>query len=139
MDINILFVDDEKNNLLGFKANFRCDFNVFLASNIDEAVDFIKNNDIQVVVCDLKMPLNGITVLQQLTNIKPNIVKILLTAYSNLADSVDAINKAHIYYYATKPYIFTELKEMIIDSYKFYMLTTLSKDFIEDVNKKMGY
>ncbi len=139
MNVNILYLDDEKNNLLGFKANFRFDFNIYLASDIGEAIIFMKNNDIQVVVCDLKMPVNGIDALQQLTLIKPNVVKILLTAYSNLTDSIDAINKAHIYYYITKPYVAEDLKEKILESYKFYMFTTLSKDFIEDVNKKLGY
>jgi response regulator RpfG family c-di-GMP phosphodiesterase len=138
-NINVLYIDDEQNNLNSFKANFRFDFNVFLTSDLSDATQILKDNDIQVVVCDLKMPVNGIDMLQQLTCIKPNIVKILLTAYSDISDVVNAINSAHIYYYINKPFEYLFLKEKIIDSYKHYMLTTLSKDFIEIVNRKFGY
>ncbi len=39
--IKILYVDDELNNLVGFKASFRLDYHVLVAENTSEAVDLL--------------------------------------------------------------------------------------------------
>ena len=45
-EISVLYLDDELDNLASFKANFRREFNVFTASNVEAAMEIIKNNEI---------------------------------------------------------------------------------------------
>jgi hypothetical protein len=55
--IKILYIDDEQNNLNGFKATFRFDYTVYIASNTAIAYEFLRDhNDISVVLCDQRMP-----------------------------------------------------------------------------------
>ena len=42
--IKILYVDDEVNNLIGFKASFRFDYKIFTASNIPEAFQHLNQH-----------------------------------------------------------------------------------------------
>ncbi|MEO8760124.1 MAG: response regulator, partial [Bacteroidia bacterium] len=54
--INVLYVDDEENNLAAFKASFRRHFNVFTAISADEGKIILNKNDIQVLITDQRMP-----------------------------------------------------------------------------------
>ena len=66
---NILYVDDELNNLKAFQASFRRDYNVFTASNGDDGLKIFEENDIQVIVTDQRMPgMTGVQFLQHLSD-----------------------------------------------------------------------
>ena len=55
--INVLYVDDEVNNLEAFRATFRRDFNVFTAISAKEAEAILDaNNDIHILITDQRMP-----------------------------------------------------------------------------------
>jgi len=54
--INILYVDDEANNLMSFKATFRIKYNVFTAISGEEAKKILDNNDIHIIITDQRMP-----------------------------------------------------------------------------------
>ena len=47
-DVSILYIDDETNNLVAFKANFRRDFKIFTTESVEEALSILKKNDIQI-------------------------------------------------------------------------------------------
>ncbi len=55
--IKVLYVDDEVNNLLGFKASFRMNFDILIALNTEEALaHLIKYSDIRIIFSDQRMP-----------------------------------------------------------------------------------
>ncbi len=54
--IQLLYVDDEPNNLISFKAAFRRDFNVFVAESGLEGQEILKNNATSIVITDQRMP-----------------------------------------------------------------------------------
>ncbi len=56
--IKILYIDDEMDNLTGFKATLRLDYQVFTAVNIPGAMEHLeKHPDIRVIFCDQRMPV----------------------------------------------------------------------------------
>ncbi|MFD2144748.1 hypothetical protein [Mucilaginibacter antarcticus] len=56
--IKILYIDDEMDNLVGFKATLRLDYQIFTAVNIPGAMEHLeKHPDIRVIFCDQRMPL----------------------------------------------------------------------------------
>ncbi len=64
---NILYVDDEVNNLNSFRAALRRNYNVFTAQSGEEGLEIFSHNDIQVIVTDQRMPgMTGVQFLQQL-------------------------------------------------------------------------
>lgn len=111
MKHRILYVDDELDNLIGFKAVYRREYKVYTAQSGQEALDILSQHPIDLVVSDQRMPkMTGVELLEQVRKLYPNVIRMILTGYSELQSVVDAINKGKIYYYFTKPLDVENLK-----------------------------
>ncbi|MEZ4687564.1 MAG: histidine kinase [Bacteroidia bacterium] len=107
----MLYVDDEKQNLIAFKAAFRMHYQVHIAGSGGEALEILSNNQVDIVVTDQRMPeMTGVQLLMQVRDHYPNTIRMVLTGFSDMAAIVDAINKGSIYYYISKPWKEDELK-----------------------------
>lgn len=111
----ILFVDDEKHNLLAFKANFRREFDVLTAQSAQEGKAIMENQEnIQVVISDQRMPdETGVEFLEFVKNEHPQSVRMLLSAYTDTPALMDAINKAQVFSYMSKPFDRDNIKSTI--------------------------
>ena len=119
--INVLYLDDEENNLFSFKATFRFKYNVFTALTGAEALDIIRKNDIQIIITVQRMPeMTGVEFLEKVIEIKPDPMRILLTGYTDMGAVVDAINKGKIFHYLNKPWREEELTETISRAFEIY-------------------
>lgn len=109
--INILYLDDEEQNLLSFSTLFRREYNIFTANTAQKAVDFLNTHDIQIILSDQKMPeLSGVEFFENIRHEFPDAVRILITGYADMDAVIDAINRGQIYRYITKPWDNNELK-----------------------------
>ena len=100
---NILIIDDEEKlrNLLAKIISYE-GFEVHQAESCKTALKKMELFDIDVVICDVKLPDgNGVELSKELKNKYPLIEIILLTAYGNIPDSVQAI-KNGAFDYITK-------------------------------------
>lgn len=112
--INVLYVDDEENNLISFTASFRRDFNVFTSSSAKESETILANNNIHVLITDQRMPDTlGTELLADAVRKYPNQSRILLTGYTDIEALIDAVNNGQIFKYLTKPWNEDLLKECI--------------------------
>ncbi len=108
--ITILYVDDEMNNLISFKAVFRIKYNVLTAISGEEAIKILRNNLINIIITDQRMPnMTGVEFLESILNEYPDPIRILLTGYADMNAVVDAVNKGKIFHYLTKPWNEEEL------------------------------
>lgn len=134
-EISILYVDDEANNLVAFKANFRRDYNIFTTESVDEAFTFLRENKIQIVITDQRMPgKTGVEFLQDVIKEFPNPIRILLTGYSDIEVVIDSINKGQVFRYITKPFNELELKMTIDNAMEVYNLREENKNLIEKLS-----
>lgn len=79
---NVLVIDDELKNLSAFKGQFRQKANILTASNKEEALSIVNNNDIDIVFCDYKMGnISGADILKEIVNLYPNIKRVIVTGY----------------------------------------------------------
>jgi putative nucleotidyltransferase with HDIG domain len=110
-DHTVLFVDDEVNILKALKRLLRSeDMNVLCASRGQEALDLLDKNPAQVVVSDQRMPeMTGSHVRER----RPDVVRMMLTGYTEMDVAVDAINRGEIYRLITKPWNDDELRATI--------------------------
>ena len=116
--ISILYVDDEENNLFSFKATFRLKYKVFTAISGAEAIGLVKNNPIDIIITDQRMPeMTGVEFLEKIIKIDAAPMRILLTGYTDMAAVVDAVNKGKIFHYLNKPWSEKELDETIQRAY----------------------
>src|SRR5581483_642479 len=103
----VLYVDDEEKSLKYFKETFGDPFTILTASNAEEGFRILKENidRIAILVTDQRMPgEKGVQLLEKARQIKPRILRILVTAYSDLETAIDSVNTGAIYKYITKPW-----------------------------------
>lgn len=134
--INVLYVDDEIDNLNAFTAYFRRHFNVFTAESAMEGKKILENkeNNIQIVLTDQRMPeITGVDFLASLVKDSPTIMRILVTGYADLATVIDAINKGEVYRYVSKPWDNVELKNLILQAFEVYDLRKKNKKLTDDL------
>ncbi|MDA3955035.1 MAG: response regulator [Bacteroidales bacterium] len=113
----ILYVDDEELNLTLFQLNFKKRFNVLLAESGLEGLEMLKrNNNIVVVISDMKMPgMNGIEFIKLARKEFPKIRFFLLTGYEINEEIADALNDRLIHKYFRKPFNKSEIEEAILE------------------------
>ncbi len=125
--IKVLYVDDEMNNLIGFKASLRIDYQIFIAHHVDEAYQHLQENpDIKVIFCDQRMPgKNGVEFFEEMRVLHPLPIRILLTAYADIEAVIDAINRGHVFRYVKKPWIEADIVSAIKEGVKFYEASSM--------------
>ncbi|MBA3830003.1 MAG: response regulator [Taibaiella sp.] len=130
--INILYVDDEENNLMSFKAAFRIKYNVTTALGAEEALIIVQTKPIDIIITDQRMPnMTGVEFLEKVIEINPAPMRILLTGYADMNAVVDAVNKGKIFHYLSKPWNEEELDLTINRAYEVYQQAEETKQMSE--------
>ena len=133
--INILYVDDEQNNLVSFKATFRIKYNIHTAISGEDAIKILRANPIDIIITDQRMPnMTGVEFLESILEEYPDPMRILLTGYADLNAVIDAVTKGKIFHYLTKPWNEEELDLTIKRAFEVY---TLRKDE-KELTEKLG-
>lgn len=113
-EYSILIIDDEeaqRNVLSGYLQ--KKGFKVYSASSGNEGVDVVKNNLIDIVLSDYKMPdKTGLEVLEEVKRLNPEISFVILTAYGTVENAVQAM-RLGAYDYISKPVDLDELDLLI--------------------------
>ncbi len=100
----ILLVDDEKLILEMLKDVFSPHYTVVTAQGGEEALEVLARRQVDVIITDQRMPrMSGTQLLEKSLAINPKIVKIILSAYTDTADILSAINVCRINHYLVKP------------------------------------
>ena len=129
---NILYIDDEIENLSGFKYVFKKYYNIFTASTAKEGVKLLRNNKIKVLISDQRMPkMTGVQLLELAATEFPKVYRIILTAYTDVQDIILAINKGKIYQFIRKPWDKDEVKIIIDNAIKSYNLKEENENLFE--------
>lgn len=111
MSYKILIVDDEPANLRVLERLFRDYYEVLVANSGADALELLTRHDVAVLITDQRMPeMTGIELLKQTVSLRPRMVRIILTGYTDVEAMVEAINCGHVYRYVTKPWNNDELR-----------------------------
>ncbi len=111
----ILVVDDEPDNLDLLYRTFYRDYRVLRANSGLAALELlVKEEDVSVIISDQRMPMMSGTEFLSLTATQyPDIIRIILTGYTDVEDLVEAINAGKVFKYVTKPWEAEELKTVV--------------------------
>lgn len=111
---SILVVDDEPEILYSLRGLLRMEFEVHTAESGREAIQILKQQPIQVVMSDQRMPeMTGVELLNQVQGEYPDAIRMVFTGYSDIKAVIDAINQGHIFRYITKPWDPDELRAVL--------------------------
>jgi adenylate cyclase len=131
---HILYVDDELNNLISFKATFRQHYTLHIAKSAEEGLEILKKHPIQAIVTDQRMPeVTGVQFLEQVIPQYPDTVRMILTGFSDIADIIKAINTGQVFRYITKPWDYHELKMTLDNALHMYTLQQSNKQRLTDL------
>ena len=119
--ITVIYVDDEENNLISFKATFRIKYKVLTAISAEEAIKLLETRPVEIIITDQRMPnITGVEFLEKILERFPDPIRILLTGYTDMSAVIDAVNKGKIYHYLSKPWNEEELDMTIQGAYEVY-------------------
>ena len=135
-DYPILFVDDEKFNLQAFRLSFKRDFTIFTAQVPSEAFEILKREPIAVALIDQVMPvMTGVELLQRIQREYPDIIRVLITGYTDIEAVIAAINKGEVYRYAKKPWSYIELRNLLRTCIDTYYQRMRNKKLVKDLQE----
>ncbi|MDY6786162.1 MAG: response regulator [Cyanobacteriota bacterium] len=111
----ILVVDDEIDHLELLYRTFYLTYRVLQAQSGMEALDILeREQDIAVIISDQKMPrMSGTEFLRRAAAQYPDIMRILLTGYTDVENLVEAINSGQVFKYVTKPWNLESIQEIV--------------------------
>lgn len=121
----VLYVDDEEKSLKYFNRAFSDTFRIFTATNAADGYRLLEDHqeEIGVVMTDQRMPgEQGVQFLERARRLRPQIIRILATAYADLDAAIGAVNSGAIYKYVTKPWDVPQLETTLRRSLEFFMV-----------------
>jgi putative nucleotidyltransferase with HDIG domain len=136
----ILFVDDEVNTLSAFRRLFFNHDELEILTARD-GVDGLKilglNNDIDLVISDMRMPqLKGSDFLTYVKDKYPNMLRVMLTGYADMATTLEAINKGEVYRFLTKPWNDEDLKITVLKALEYADLKKRNEEMSKIIWRK---
>jgi sigma-B regulation protein RsbU (phosphoserine phosphatase) len=132
----ILYLDDERDNLIVFNSAFRREYEVHLASSGQEGLEILKEHEIMVIITDQRMPgMTGIQFLEKIIPVYPHCIRMILTGFSDIEAIIQAINTGRVYRYITKPWNKEELKMNIDKAIEIYQLRYQNLKLIRDLQE----
>jgi two-component system, NtrC family, sensor kinase len=135
---NILIVDDEKSILSAMKRSLSdTGHEIFVAQTTVEALMLLEKSDLDVVIADYQLTnSNGAELLQMLSHRWPHVARILLTGYNSFNIAKEAINRAGVFKFITKPWDDGELRLVIDAAIKRSRLIRRNLELIKEIDQQ---
>ncbi len=121
----VLFVDDEEKILSSLKRGLLDEpYDTLFANSGQQAIEILEQKKVHVLVTDMRMPeMLGIELLRIVKEKYPDIIRIVLSGFTQVTTLLTAINQGEIYKYITKPWnLEEEFKPAIRQAVEYYNL-----------------
>jgi len=134
----ILYIDDEQINLGNFRQAFGDHYCLYTASSAEQARQILnKEGEMALVITDQRMPgTSGIELLTRIASDYPDTVRIILTAYTDAREIIEAINRGHVFRYIVKPWDENDLGLSIRSAAELYKLSKQNAALLEELEEK---
>ncbi len=119
----VLYVDDEEKSLKNFERAFGHQFKVLTAPSAIEGIKLMEQHvdDLAILITDQMMPGHkGVWLLDKARQLKPSVLRILATAYSDLDAVIQAVNTGAIFHYITKPWDPAQLENTLRHGFQLF-------------------
>ncbi|NQY67489.1 MAG: sigma-54-dependent Fis family transcriptional regulator, partial [Flavobacteriales bacterium] len=135
----ILIIDDEKSIRNSLRDILEYEkFEIDDAENGKSGLEFIRNNQYDLVLCDIKMPaMDGIEVLERINILNPDLPIIMVSGHGTLDTAVDAIKKG-AFDFIQKPLDLNRLLVSVRNALDRNTLVTETKQLKKKISKTMN-
>ena len=111
---NILYVDDEEDNLLAFRSVFRRFFNVYTATSGDDAIALLARHPVHLILSDQRMPgMTGVELCENVMKSHPESIRMIVTGYSEMKPINEAMEAGKVADCIVKPWNVEELRAVL--------------------------
>ncbi|MBM4387126.1 MAG: response regulator [Deltaproteobacteria bacterium] len=133
----VLIVDDDEENLVVLETALEEKYRIYGANSGAEAIELLRKEDIDVIISDQRMPeITGVDLFRESLKIKPDTVRIILTAYSDTSAMLDAINKGEVFRFLIKPWDRDALFATLEDAFDRLRTGRAIRRLVDIVNEK---
>ncbi len=133
---SILVTDDNLTTLKTLSAGLEeMGYQVTTAADGREALALIKEQPVNVVIADIKLPdISGLEILEVTKELYPEAAVIMITGHASIETAVDAIN-AGAYAYILKPVAMNELETIINNALREQRLLIENRELVESLQQ----
>ena len=137
-EITILFVDDESFILSSINRFLRKEpYKKLFAKNGIEALELIRQNNVSIVVSDLRMPeMNGLELISAVKKQNPEILRLILSGSQDIDPIIESINTGEVFRFIPKPVDPPAFKEILNDAIDYYCLKTEREKLFNELSIK---
>lgn len=131
----VLYVDDEEMALKYFERSFGKEFRILTANNAAAGLKIIEEqgDDIGILITDQRMPgEKGVDLLQRALQLRPRLVRMLVTAYADFGVTVDAVNLGNIFRYISKPIQVEDMRNTLHRAMEFFIVMQERDDLLRE-------
>lgn len=102
----ILFVDDEINVLNALKRLFRKEgYQILTTSSGTDALKLLQEHPVHLIISDQRMPeMSGTELMAKVKSLYPDLIRIILTGYTDVDTITESVNQGNIYKFFLKPW-----------------------------------
>jgi DNA-binding NtrC family response regulator len=137
MRYKILIVDDEASNLRALERLFRTEYDVLTVGSGADALSLLEHHDMALLIADQRMPeMSGVELMRRTARLRPHMVRILLTGYTDVDSLIEAINTGNVYKYITKPWSNDDLLLTVARALEHYE-TLKSRHNLQMINERL--
>jgi DNA-binding NtrC family response regulator len=137
----IVIVDDEEmvlTSLDSFLA-LETDYQVKTFLSPSEALEFIRDNEVHLVISDYLMPeMDGIAFLAKVRDLKPDVTRIILTGYADKENAIKGINDVGLFQYIEKPWDNDNLRIVIRNGLEKQQLLRDLQEKVAEISRAYG-
>lgn len=128
----ILAVDDEPLLLRSYRRTLGEHFNLATAEGPEAALDFLRANEVAVILSDLKMPgMDGVTFLQAAREVRPEAVRMIISGHADMSDAINSVNHAGIFRLMLKPCPEEQIAHALIAGVEQYRLIHAERQLLD--------
>ncbi|MET3317701.1 UNVERIFIED_ORG: two-component system response regulator AtoC [Peribacillus simplex] len=139
MKPHVLVIDDEPAICKALSFALEDDYQVVTTTDPDEGLRHIEQISVDIVLLDLRIgSISGLDILQKIKHRSPNVTVIMMTAYSSIDTSIEAI-KNGAYYYIEKPINIEELSLLLMRAAEFKQMSNQLETLHEELEKTRGF
>ncbi|MEM9074541.1 MAG: ATP-binding protein [Myxococcota bacterium] len=110
----ILYVDDDRANLLAVQYALEDTFRIEIAMTPEEALEQLATHRVAVLLADHRMPgMTGVELCERAREVSPDTARIILTGYADVHAAIDAVNRGQVMRYLQKPIENEALEEIL--------------------------
>ncbi|MGA2868592.1 MAG: hybrid sensor histidine kinase/response regulator [Verrucomicrobiota bacterium] len=121
----VLYVDDEERSLTNFTRAYGEEFRILTATSAQEGLNLFEQHadEIGILMTDQRMPgEKGVWLLERARQLRPRVLRMLVTAFADMDAAISAVNTGAIYKYITKPWDPVQLEMTLRQGLEFFMV-----------------